>query len=1096
MIVYTRDGSDPTASPTSLTAPSPATLVIDPMDTAGRDRAPCVVIRACATGNGALLTKVATHTYIFPDKMEQLSPDGLKPGPGWPDPNPGTQFTVQGMDYGMDPDVLHDPRYRDKIKDAMLSIPTFSIVTDLKNLFSPDSGIYVNALQDGIAWERPASLELIDPDGSPGFQIDAGLRMRGAWGRTGINLKHAFRLFFREKYGAAKLHFPLFGDEGVTEFDCVDLRTSQNYSWAFYNNFPEHYTELREVFSRDTQRDMGQPHTRSRYYHLYINGTYWGLYQTQERSEASFGESYLGGKKDDYDVVKVDVGDTLTQMNYRVVATDGNLDAYSHLWQAAVAGFSSDTNYYRVLGKNPDGSRNPDYPVLIDIDNLIDYMLCTIYVGDPDGPVANGIANNFYGMRDRNGDRGFVFFRHDAEHSLLNPAINLVNPTTVGQLLKDFNPRWLHQQLCAHPDYRLRLVDHIYKHFFNNGALTAQACRERILTRKAQIEDAVIAESARWGDAILPSTSRPRTKDDDWLPEVNQLLNQIITVRTDTVLSQLIARKYYSVCAPPAFSESSGIVAKGTQLAMTASCGSVYYTLDGNDTHEPLSLQDASQTLLLPRNGRKRIVIPATSASVTYTWKSDTVFNDSTWELCEASPGSIGYDLGTTYADLISFDVKSRMYNVNTSCLIRAVFDLTQQQINDFNYMKLRVQYSGGFVSYLNYFKNPKSPVASKNFGNASSITWNSAANSSHDGRLIETIDLSSYLSRLVAGRNLLAIQAMSTGIADSSFFFSAELIAGNTMKSSGPISPSAILYTGPVAVNQTSRIKARTYYDEQWSAPSEIFLRIAEGYGNLQLTELHYHPLPGEGIDAKHYEFIELKNTGTIPLDLSGCAFNQGISYAFPPGSIIQPKSYLVLASNAQAFESRYHFTPFGQYAGQLSNGGETITLAAGTGDPIINLTYGTTYPWPGSPDGSGYSLIRRPDRMYQDINDPSSWCASATINGNPGGDDNINSGENEEDTPTEFHLGQNFPNPFNPTTVIGYQLPVLSRISLAVYDILGRKVASLVDGIKPAGSYLTTWNASGMSSGVYFYRLSAGKISGSKSGDFTETRKLILIH
>jgi hypothetical protein len=312
IIKYTRDGTDPYTSVTAKSRPSPATLTIDPLDTLDRDRAPGVVIRACAVRDGLLLTRAVTHTYLFLNTMEELSPDGKKPGPGWPDPNPGTQFTQQGMDYGMDPVVLHDPRYQNRMNDALLSVPTISLVTDLHNLFDPDSGIYFNALYHGRDWERKTSVELLQPDGSPGFQIDAGLRIRGAWGRTGVNYKHAFRLFFRKAYGEEKLRYPLFGDEGVTEFDNVDLRTSQNYSWAFYGgDAGRKNTELREVFSRDTQRDMEQPYTRSRYYHLYLNGTYWGLYQTQERSEASFGESYFGGSKGDYDVVKVDVTDSL-----------------------------------------------------------------------------------------------------------------------------------------------------------------------------------------------------------------------------------------------------------------------------------------------------------------------------------------------------------------------------------------------------------------------------------------------------------------------------------------------------------------------------------------------------------------------------------------------------------------------------------------------------------------------------------------------------------------------------------------------------------------------------------------------------------------
>jgi hypothetical protein len=91
------------------------------------------------------------------------------------------------------------------------------------------------------------------------------------------------------------------------------------------------------------------------------------------------------------------------------------------------------------------------------------------------------------------------------------------------------------------------------------------------------------------------------------------------------------------------------------------------------------------------------------------------------------------------------------------------------------------------------------------------------------------------------------------------------------------------------------------------------------------------------------------------------------------------------------------------------------------------------------------------------------------------------------ETSLPIEYELSHNYPNPFNPATVISYQLPVASRASLKVYDLLGREVASLVNDVKPAGSYSVSWNARGMPSGVYFYRLQAGI--------FSATKKLLLL-
>jgi hypothetical protein len=83
----------------------------------------------------------------------------------------------------------------------------------------------------------------------------------------------------------------------------------------------------------------------------------------------------------------------------------------------------------------------------------------------------------------------------------------------------------------------------------------------------------------------------------------------------------------------------------------------------------------------------------------------------------------------------------------------------------------------------------------------------------------------------------------------------------------------------------------------------------------------------------------------------------------------------------------------------------------------------------------------------------------------------------------PMGFELGQNFPNPFNPETVVRYQVPGVSgqssgvsRVDLRVYDLLGREVAVLVNEEKMPGTYTATWNAEGVASGIYFYQLRAG--------------------
>lgn len=87
----------------------------------------------------------------------------------------------------------------------------------------------------------------------------------------------------------------------------------------------------------------------------------------------------------------------------------------------------------------------------------------------------------------------------------------------------------------------------------------------------------------------------------------------------------------------------------------------------------------------------------------------------------------------------------------------------------------------------------------------------------------------------------------------------------------------------------------------------------------------------------------------------------------------------------------------------------------------------------------------------------------------------------------PQEFTLSQNYPNPFNPSTTIEYALPTQSLVSIEIFDILGRKIGSLEEGIKPAGIHQATWDASGKASGIYFYRI--------KAGDKAVTKRMTLL-
>lgn len=97
-------------------------------------------------------------------------------------------------------------------------------------------------------------------------------------------------------------------------------------------------------------------------------------------------------------------------------------------------------------------------------------------------------------------------------------------------------------------------------------------------------------------------------------------------------------------------------------------------------------------------------------------------------------------------------------------------------------------------------------------------------------------------------------------------------------------------------------------------------------------------------------------------------------------------------------------------------------------------------------------------------------------------------------ESQPTQYSLAQNFPNPFNPSSRIGYQLPTASRVQVSVYDILGREIARLVDEVQNAGNKSVEWNATGYSSGIYFYRMHATSVT-TPASRFDQIRKMLIV-
>ena len=577
-LIYTLDGSLPSESNgTRIDATSSS---VSPTATVDIDTT--TYLRAVAVKSDYLPSNVDTQTYIFLDDVIQQH---IEPG-GDPSYPATWQSSSYRADYDMDPEIVQqwnddNPDLQDTgIRQALMSLPTMSIVMQHDDLWDSSRGIYPRAQSQGTFWQRPGSIEYFDPSTGEEFQVNAGIQIHGGASRDNERTKkHSFRLLFREDFGGpSELQYPLFKDSSKENINTVVLKS------FFTDGFPTRtitgrYSPLdsqylRDTWMRDVRLAMGGLDAHSEYVHLYINGLYWGLYSPTERPDDAFMSEYLGGAREDYDIVK-DFNELFR----------GNKTAWNEMFQIADGGLASDEAYQRIQGNNPDGTPNPDLPNYLDVDDLIDYMILHLYAGAEDWP-----HHNFYAARDREGEtNGFRFFTWDQEIVLDGRFRDRTNVSDA------FSPARLYARLRQNEEFRVRFGDRVYQHLFNDGALTVENAQQLWMRRADQIEAAIIAESARWGDAREgevrqidsggPRVTIPTMTVDLWRAERDNVRDNYLPRSHELAVTRFQQDDLFPTVDPPTFSQRGGFISSQTSLVFTGS-GAIYYTLDGSDPRQ------------------------------------------------------------------------------------------------------------------------------------------------------------------------------------------------------------------------------------------------------------------------------------------------------------------------------------------------------------------------------------------------------------------------------------------------------------------------------------------------------------------------------
>jgi len=928
-------------------------------------------VRAIVTKPGWMSSDVTTQTYIFLDDVLQQPNDP----PGFPtDWKSGYYEWSYAADYAMDPAIVNHVDTAGRIKDDLKSLPTMSLVMDQYDLFDPDTGVYANTNLNhpgGVDWERPGSVELIQPDGSQGFHINCGVRVVGGWGAKPEYLKHSFRLLFKRQYGPSKLDYPLFGPDAADEFDTVTLRANFNDCYVSGGSNSQY---IRDEFCRQLQLSLGQRAGYGTFVHLYVNGMYWGLYNPVERPDAAFAATYFGGDKEDWNA-------------YNSGRTTGEStgESWSGMLSAVGEGFSTHEAYQNIQGKNPDGSPNPEAMPWLDMENYVDYMIMNLYVGNRDWP-----GHNWYAAFNKMDPTGFKCFSWDAEHVMgLNSDLNADQTSVSGSIATPY------ARLRVNSEFKLYFGDRVHKAFFNGGPCYVDPKhaqwdptypeRNQPAALYAELADwvegGIVGETARWGDV-----RGGRYDLDDWTKRRDWLLQTYFPQRSAIVLTQLRqAGLYPSIEAPLYFVNGvprhEGYVATGDTLLMFAPQGNIYYTLDGTDPHRPTVPKILNTSTLVPVNAPKKALVPM--ANMSEMWRTTVNFNDVTW-LSSHNAKGVGYERSSGYESYFDMDVLEQMNGQNTSCYVRIPFTVSSTQLVDMNYMSLKMRYDDGFVAYINGLE-----VARANA--SGTLQWNSAASAGHNDAAavsFEDFDVTGHIEVLHAGDNLLAIHGLNVSLTSSDFLIGTELAAGTLDITGDMFSASAMPYTEPIPLNKMTHVKARALDGSTWSALQEVTFGIDSVPQNLRITEIMYHP------HDPNTEYIELQNTGSNAINLELAGFVRGIDFVFPDLALA-PNEFVLVVEDPVAFKTQYPQVPesqiAGQYSGALSNSGEWIELQDALGQTIHDFRYRDD--WYNTTDGLGMSLtVRNPTSIDPNhLSNAADWYPSTQMGGSPGTADTL---------------------------------------------------------------------------------------------------------
>ncbi len=356
------------------------------------------------------------------------------------------------------------------------NLPIVSVNTDPSNLWDQEYGIYVmgnnaenefphfgaNFWED---WERPAHIAMYETDGSLAFQLDAGIKIFGAWSRG--NPQKSISIHARKSYGADGIHYKIFKEKDISKFETIILRNSGND----FNN-----TMLRDAYCNRIVSALELDQQAYRPAIVYLNGEYWGIQNIREKVNEEFIAANHGIQEDQIDILEGN-GE----------AVKGNAEHYEALLEYLYAhSLSIDENYDYIKTQ-------------IDIDNFIKYQLSEIFIDNRDWP-----GNNVKFWRERSPigkwrwimyDSDFGFDTWGNENKSFNTLNFALEPNGTGWP----NPPWstfLLRKLIENVSFKHDFINYFADNL--NTIFQPAVLQDQLNDMKSMIEPEIANHMNRW----------------------------------------------------------------------------------------------------------------------------------------------------------------------------------------------------------------------------------------------------------------------------------------------------------------------------------------------------------------------------------------------------------------------------------------------------------------------------------------------------------------------------------------------------------------------------------------------------------------------